>query len=48
MFDFFLATCMLEKKSLQQFKEEWLVKFPITYKVILYNFIMGYQKTSVS
>lgn len=29
----FSATCMLEKKSLQQFKEEWLVKFPITYKV---------------
>lgn len=29
----FSATCMLERKSLQQFKEEWLVKFPITYKV---------------
>ena len=24
---------MLEKKSLQQFKEEWLQKFPVTYKV---------------
>lgn len=29
---FYFTTCMLERKSLQQFKEEWLVKFPITYK----------------
>lgn len=30
------ATCMLERKSFQEFREEWLKKFPITYKVYMY------------
>ncbi|XP_061162576.1 mpv17-like protein [Saccostrea echinata] len=32
---FYFSTCMLERKSFQQFKEEWFKKFPITYKTNL-------------
>ncbi|XP_078338986.1 mpv17-like protein [Crassostrea virginica] len=40
---FYFTTCMLEKKSLQQFKEEWLQKFPVTYKtgVMFWPFVQS-------
>ncbi|XP_061198093.1 mpv17-like protein [Saccostrea echinata] len=40
---FYFSTCMLERKSLQQFQEEWLKKFPVTYKtgVMFWPFVQA-------